>query len=104
MACKLNYYQHLMLATDAGLGEIPDARLLAELKEFQHSQSTGTELQSSATELLSLLKEEGVQERPPMLVSVAIGEGLPTLPKKLVERISVEEHVDLAKLPPAKEE
>ena len=90
-----------VFAAEAGLGEIPDASQLTGISEFQPLQPS-SESQSSVAQLLSVLREKGAQDRPPALATIATGEGLPALSKKLVERIQAGEFVDFAEMPPAK--
>ena len=61
-----------------------------------------SESQNSVAQLLSMLRERGVQDKLPAVATIATGEGLPAISKQLVEKIQAWESVDFAQLPPAK--
>lgn len=85
------------------IGKMPDASLLAGITQF--SREEGAEADSSAPNLLaklmSQLKGQPDRQRPCSSL-VPTGEGLPSLPKKLVDKIAAGEFIDLADLLPAK--
>ena len=75
---------------------MPDARMLAGVREFQRSPQLEGGAQGSITQLMSLLKDKSGPALPPAMI--ATGEGLPALPKKWVEKIQAGEYVDFAEL------
>ena len=85
--------------TDAELGNIPPAQLLAGIGQFNPSEQDDS--LKLAAQLMSELKGkfEGPKGTPSM---VATGESLPSLTKKCVEKILAGEFIDFAELPPAK--
>ena len=85
--------------TDAELGNIPPAQLLAEIGQFNPSEQDNS--LKLAAQLMNELKGkfEGPKGTPSM---VATGEGLPSLTKKYVKKILAGEFIDFAELPPAK--
>ena len=52
--------------------------------------------------LISKPENEGSSSSQPPTPLVAIGTGLPALPKKLIARVLAHDYIDLAELPPAK--
>ena len=81
------------------MGNIPSEQLLAGVKQFNPTEQD--ESSKLMAQLMSGLKEksEGPKITPSM---VTTGEGLPSLPKKCVEKILAGEFIDFAELPPAK--
>ena len=78
--------------TDTGVGEMPDARMLAGVREFQPSLQPEGGAQCSITQLMSLLRDKSGPA--PSLATIATGEGLPVLPKKRVKKIQEGKYVD----------
>lgn len=84
-----------------GLGDLPDASMLAGVPEFGLQQSKEQEAAGTVAKLMSQLTR--TSDMPVQsLATSATGEGLPALPKKWVERIQAGEYTDFAELPPAK--
>ena len=83
---------------------MPDTSLLRGVSEFEEGGSSETRDRSaSAAHMLSqLLMSSGKGPVRPSASSVATGEGLPALEKKLRERILAGEFVDFTELPTAK--
>ena len=79
---------------------MPDPKRLVGVREFQPSLQPEGGAQGNITQLMSLLKDKSGPAPPPTMV--AMGEGLPALSKKWVEKIQAGEYVDFAELPPAK--
>ena len=89
--------------TGAELGRMPDASLLAGLAEFNAEKPAegGSDTPSLVAGLMSQLKRQ--QDSTKACSSmIPMGEGLPALPKKCVDKILAGEFIDLADLPPAK--
>ena len=82
--------------TDAELGNLPPEELLARVGRFNPTE------QGDSSKLVAQLMSElkGKSEDPKIMV--ATGEGLPSLPKKCVEKILAGKFIDYAELPPAK--
>ena len=85
---------------DAGLWELPDPRLLAEVREFQPS-NLPIDVTSQFFSFSSLKEKSGLATSLPSVTS-AMREDLPSLNKKWVEKIQERVYVDFAELPPAK--
>ncbi len=68
------------------------------MAESLASQASGTIAGAGLINLLLRQPEEGSSDRPP---KVWVGEGLPTVPKRVYERMVRGEYVDLAELCPA---
>jgi len=94
---------HLFAVAGPELGKVPHASLLAGVAEFNAETTAGGshDTPSLITGLMSQLKGQ-LDSQKPCSSMVPTGEGLPSLPKKCVEKILAGEFIDLADLPPAK--
>ena len=84
---------------DAELGLLPPESLLSGVKCFDPTK------QDDSSKLVSHLISELKQKSETSKIThsmVTTGEGLPSLPKKCVEKILAGEFIDFAELPPAK--
>ena len=57
------------LLTDTGLGEIPDARMLVGVREFQPSLQPEGGAKGIITQLMSLLKDKSGPAPPPAMIA-----------------------------------
>ena len=88
------------------LGEMPSAALLGSLSEFEANPAVAQQQENLAASLVAadatsptmVPKAAGSGARS----TVVLGTGLPSLPKKIVDKIVAGEYVDFAKLPPAR--
>ena len=89
--------------------DMPPAKDLldAGVQSFGSEEEKDRGLQKDpATQIDSLISklenDEGSSSSQPPTPLVAIGTGLPALPKKLIARVLANDYIDLAELPPAK--
>lgn len=83
---------------DVELGEMPDRSRLAGVLEFKLTQQS-MEATPNMAKLMSLL---GETSKIPPFPLMALGEELPALPKKSMEKILTGEYVYFAEFPPAR--
>ena len=89
-------FQQTRLAGLMGV-HISDSKLIKEVAEFKADQANSESSASSgAAALMSMLSKECTAGRSASSSSVATGEGLPALPKRIVDKILRGEYVDFA--------
>ena len=101
--------QFFIIASPTGaeqLGSIPTHNQLLEVQvnelarigQFDSLPSLNPQANTEHSEASTSVTKPNSQQEPSP--SLALGEGLPALPKKLLERIWAQEYIDLTELPP----
>ena len=99
--------QLLVSLAEVQLGDMPNAETLKSmnLKQFDSRATPGEVASKTASTILGQLGGNTPQTQEPQKAGAKLiptGPGLPTLPKKLVEKIAAGQYVDFSELPPAK--
>ena len=86
----------------AQLGELPSATMLGTVTEFAQHEATmaATQQQESLSSSAETTPHPIATLKPPS--TVMLGTWLPSLPRKLIDKILAGEYVDFAELPPAR--
>ena len=98
------HYPLCSRCTGVPLGRLPPENLLKGLQQFPKGKGLASETGNSKDAAKALSQSGDVD--PPALSTqsklVTVGAGLPSLPKKMVDRIISGQYVDFAELPPAR--
>ena len=92
--CLCSYYAIIILL------EGPEMQLPTNINTITQDKTAATSSTQPSSAALSLATALSKMSKP--VTDIALGKGIPTFPRRMVERMLAWEYIDLADLPPAR--